>query len=164
VSKELQRVTFTEFLLNFETLPKAPSTGLRKMSDLTGMIFDKLLPVESLDENFFGVKWRCRCLCGGTRDVWSKNLLRGVVGDCGCRALWKTKKRRAVAKKKRQAARAARLVEQQERRERNAIAKKKRKALLKQTRAAAMKRWDDYYRGNKTTPENEPEQCEQKAA
>jgi hypothetical protein len=140
----MERVTFTEFLVNFETLPKAPS-GLNKKSDLTGLIFDKLLPVERLDENFFGVKWRCRCLCGGTRNVWSKNLLRGVVGDCGCRTLWKTKKRRAVAKKKRQAARAARLVEQQERRERNAVAKKKRKALLKQTKAAALKRWAGYY-------------------
>ena len=144
MSQELRRVTFTEFLVNFETLPKAPS-GLNKKSDLSGLIFDKLLPIERLQENFFGIKWRCRCLSGGTRDVWSKDLLRGVVGDCGCRALWKTKKRRAVAKKKRQAARAARLIERQEQRQRDAIAKRKRKALLKQTKAAALKRWADYY-------------------
>jgi hypothetical protein len=148
VSQELRRVTFTEFLLNFETLPKAPS-NLNKKSDLTGLIFDKLLPVESLDENFFGVKWGCRCLCGGTRDVWSKNLLRGIVGDCGCRAMWRTKKRRKVAKKKRQAVRAARFIARQEQRDHYAIAKQKRKKLLLQTKAAALKRWADYRRANR---------------
>lgn len=151
---ELKRVTFTEFLLNYKTLPKAPSIGLHKKSDLSGLIFDKLLPVERLEVNYFnGVKWRCRCHCTGTRDVWSKNLLRGVVGDCGCRALWKTKKRRATAKKKRQA---ARLLDQQEQREHYAIAKKKRKALLTQTRAAALKRWADYRRANRVA---ELERC-----
>lgn len=158
MSDEIKRVTWEEFMLHFDALPKAPN-GLNRKSDLCGFIFGKLLVVQRLDENYFGIKWRCRCVCGGMRDVWSKNLLRAVVVDCKCREKWRKKKQRQKARKERREAWLLELqrrakekaAQRQQRHERNAVFqreeadfRRRRSARREQCRAAARKRWNDY--------------------
>jgi len=146
-TRQLKRVGWSEFRRDFKSLPKAPD-NLSKHSDLSGLIFGKLLVCEQVDANFFGVKWSCRCLSGGRRDVWSNKLLRGIVTDCGCRLKWKKAKRRLKARKLRVEQRALKLeqgrLEKQTRPERYAAMQKRDADRRQQCREAAMKRWADH--------------------
>jgi hypothetical protein len=76
--------------------------GLMKMHDLTGVPFGKLLAIEQVPgvANLHGILWNCRCVCSPYRwrQVWSKQLLTGLVRDCGCVKKQRTKKRRQRAK------------------------------------------------------------------
>lgn len=49
--------------------------------DLTGERFGKLVVLEYNPKSF---RWRCKCDCGGERNVLSSNLRRGLAGSCGC--------------------------------------------------------------------------------
>jgi uncharacterized protein (DUF433 family) len=50
----------------------------------TGRRFGRL-SVMRLDENSFGRKWICACLCGKEKSVLTESLRQGVVTSCGCR-------------------------------------------------------------------------------
>lgn len=53
--------------------------------DLTGKRFGMLTVLESLDEREDGYRvWRCRCDCGNTVKVNTKQLNRGTMTSCGC--------------------------------------------------------------------------------
>ena len=58
----------------------------RKIKDLTGQRFGRLVAVEPTKERSPGgsVMWLCRCDCGSTLEVWQSNLLGGRSKSCGC--------------------------------------------------------------------------------
>lgn len=52
---------------------------------LVGKKFGKLTVLEPTGKTINGKKqWRCRCDCGGYKDVLSTNLTNGHVQSCGC--------------------------------------------------------------------------------
>lgn len=57
-----------------------------KALDLKGLKFDRLLVCERITRPGVNgyVMWRCACDCGGTKDVASTHLKRGLVRSCGC--------------------------------------------------------------------------------
>ena len=97
-----RRLTYTDFLIlhgkpYFE--PMTPE-GVRKFDDLSGIPFDKLLPISPViaSANFLGPRWSCRCICNGRRQVRAKHLLSGIVSDCGCRKRSRFRKRKQRAR------------------------------------------------------------------
>lgn len=53
--------------------------------ELIGKRFGRLVVVERVPSARPGsAMWRCRCDCGGTKDVASKYLSNGTVSSCGC--------------------------------------------------------------------------------
>lgn len=57
-----------------------------KSIDLTGQRFGRLTAVEPEGRDKHGnVLWRCRCDCGGTSIVVTRNLLNSNSTSCGCR-------------------------------------------------------------------------------
>lgn len=59
-------------------------TSNRKIRDLTGQRFGRLLVVERSNAIGEQVKWHCICDCGNECDVLSGNLLNGHTVSCGC--------------------------------------------------------------------------------
>lgn len=54
-------------------------------SDITGQRFGRLTAIEPVSKAKDGQYiWRCKCDCGGTKDVILGNLKYGSVQSCGC--------------------------------------------------------------------------------
>lgn len=51
--------------------------------DLIGQRFGKLVAIENYSRNGKSF-WKCKCDCGGSRDVETYNLVHQKVFDCGC--------------------------------------------------------------------------------
>ncbi len=53
--------------------------------NLTGMKFGRLTALEPVrTEEKRGVIWKCRCECGGEKEVPARYLIRGQTASCGC--------------------------------------------------------------------------------
>lgn len=58
---------------------------MRKMMDLTGQRFDRLLVISAIPHNLGEQrKWLCRCDCGNEVTVFGGNLKRGLTRSCRC--------------------------------------------------------------------------------
>lgn len=70
----------------------------RTIGDISGQRFGRLTAVEPLPErNRAGeVVWRCRCDCGGEKDVSAPQLKSGFVRSCGCMISEKMQKMSAL--------------------------------------------------------------------
>lgn len=53
--------------------------------DLTGKRFGLLVAERPVGNKSRGILWRCRCDCGGSKDIVSFRLTRGIYGSCGCK-------------------------------------------------------------------------------
>jgi hypothetical protein len=72
---------------------------MKNHSDLIGQLFGKLRVLHHVTgvANQKGILWRCRCTCRKYAkhcDVWSYDLLKGRVADCGCVGAARKRKRR----------------------------------------------------------------------
>ncbi|MFH1933316.1 MAG: hypothetical protein ABIN18_17205 [Pseudomonadota bacterium] len=68
---------------------------MRKLIDLTGKRFGRLLVIERADNNKWGhTQWKCRCDCGEIAVVSMGSLRNGRTKSCGC--LQKEKVRECV--------------------------------------------------------------------
>ena len=57
----------------------------RKIRDITGMRFGRLVAIEPTNRRCCGrVYWLCRCDCGNVCETLSGNLLGGNTRSCGC--------------------------------------------------------------------------------
>jgi hypothetical protein len=60
----------------------------RVPADLTGQKFGKLTVIKLLGKTVYsGVfqrVWHCACVCGKTKAVIQRHLVRGVINSCGC--------------------------------------------------------------------------------
>ena len=57
----------------------------RKITDITGMQFDRLKAVKFVERDRFGnPMWLCECKCGNTVVVRVPSLLNGSTTSCGC--------------------------------------------------------------------------------
>ena len=64
---------------------KTKSCGCLKIKDLTGQKFGKLTVICSTKKRKNGgVVWECKCDCGNTAFVNSRNLISGNTQSCGC--------------------------------------------------------------------------------
>jgi hypothetical protein len=100
---EAERRIWIDFLLTY-TKPVKPREGLHKAQDMTGERFGKLVVIGHVSgeaTHSDGLRWRCRCACGGHREAWGSALVRGMARDCGCTALWAKLRRRARRRKER---------------------------------------------------------------
>jgi hypothetical protein len=51
----------------------------------SGSVFGKLTTIEVVKINVAGKKvWQCSCECGGSREVSTAQLRKGVLTSCGC--------------------------------------------------------------------------------
>jgi hypothetical protein len=104
--QQRERQIYLDFLRTNEK-PVPPPKGLRKLQDLTGIVFHKLVVIGNVrGEGTFigGIRWRLRCLCCSKRTVeaYATDLITGRVTDCGCSQEWarrKRKQRRRLARK-----------------------------------------------------------------
>lgn len=56
-----------------------------KHNDLSGMLFGRLTVIkESGRTKDRHILWKCKCECGNTVDVSSRDLLSGHTKSCGC--------------------------------------------------------------------------------
>jgi hypothetical protein len=100
---EAEHKIWTDFLVSY-TKPAKPREGLHKSQDLTGEQFGKLVAIGRVSGEATysdGLRWRCRCACGGAREAWGSALVRGIATDCGCRERWAKLRRRARRRKDR---------------------------------------------------------------
>lgn len=59
----------------------------KKITDLVGQRFSRLVVIEPIEENEHGtIIWKCLCDCGNYKNVSTKNLRNGRVRSCGCLA------------------------------------------------------------------------------
>lgn len=59
--------------------------GEKKIKDLTGQRFGKLVAIERLDEKYGNsYLWKCRCDCGNLVNVSASALISGNKKSCGC--------------------------------------------------------------------------------
>ncbi len=56
----------------------------RKLVDLTGYRFERLVVLEYLGREHHSSKWRCRCDCGEEIIVQASALRAGTTKSCGC--------------------------------------------------------------------------------
>lgn len=56
----------------------------RKINDLTGRVFGRLLVVRQNGKLGTGIAWLCVCDCGKTTTVRSQCLTEGQTQSCGC--------------------------------------------------------------------------------
>lgn len=56
----------------------------RRLIDLTGKRFGRLLVLARADEGEQMPRWQCRCDCGTITEVIGANLRRGLTLSCGC--------------------------------------------------------------------------------
>jgi hypothetical protein len=100
---EAERRIWIDFLLSYEK-PVKPRAEIHKSQDLTGERFGKLVAIGRVSGEATysdGLRWRCRCICGGAREAWGSALVRGIATDCGCRERWVKLRRRARRRKDR---------------------------------------------------------------
>lgn len=60
--------------------------GERKLIDLTGKKFGRLLVLERAENRGKQVYWKCRCECGNTKEINGAKLKNGHTKSCGCLA------------------------------------------------------------------------------
>ena len=61
------------------------TTTSKRTKDLSGQRFGRLQVIaQAANDSENRAVWRCRCDCGGTRDVKAANLMRGETRSCGC--------------------------------------------------------------------------------
>lgn len=53
------------------------------LRDLTGRRFGRLLVIGRA-ESAYDTMWRCKCECGGLKDIASSSLIAGLTRSCGC--------------------------------------------------------------------------------
>lgn len=59
----------------------------KKMSDITGQKFNRLVAIEPHSKNKWGnVVWKCKCECGNEHLAAEGKLKQGKVKSCGCLA------------------------------------------------------------------------------
>lgn len=63
---------------------KARKTSERKLEDLTGQRFGKLVVVSRAPTENKSTRWNCRCDCGNETVVLAENLKKGHTSSCGC--------------------------------------------------------------------------------
>lgn len=56
----------------------------RKIEDLTGKRFGRLVVVERTKNRGKHAAWKCDCDCGNTAEISSTNLISGHTTSCGC--------------------------------------------------------------------------------
>jgi hypothetical protein len=54
--------------------------------DVTGIRFDKLVPLYPIGRQSYGIIWRCKCDCGNICDIRTSYLRNGHTRSCGCLA------------------------------------------------------------------------------
>lgn len=54
------------------------------MLDLTGKKFGRLTVLNRVPSRSSNIKWLCVCDCGGSKEILSSNLVRGLTQSCGC--------------------------------------------------------------------------------
>ena len=66
---------------------------MRKLIDLTGRKFGRLIVIKRVYPNtkWRQVRWLCKCDCGKENIVTTNGLRSGFIQSCGC--LWNDKKR-----------------------------------------------------------------------
>lgn len=57
---------------------------MSKSKDLTGQRFERLIVIKRVGIKNSSQNWECKCDCGNTKIVSSKNLMYGFVRSCGC--------------------------------------------------------------------------------
>lgn len=67
--------------------------GRRRLKDLSGRRFGRLVALERSGTADGRALWRCRCDCGKSVDALSSNLIRGASQSCGCVAREKASER-----------------------------------------------------------------------
>ena len=63
---------------------KREETSRRKLIDLTGRRFGKLVVIERAENVGKRIKWKCQCDCGKQTVVYGENLVKGHTTSCGC--------------------------------------------------------------------------------
>lgn len=63
---------------------KSELTSERKLEDLTGQRFGRLVVVERAETTHVSTRWKCQCDCGNTCIVLAQNLKKGHTISCGC--------------------------------------------------------------------------------
>lgn len=63
---------------------KSELTSERKLEDLTGKRFGRLVVVERADTTNVSTRWKCKCDCGKDCIVLAQNLKKGHTTSCGC--------------------------------------------------------------------------------
>jgi hypothetical protein len=63
--------------------PEYVPSSTKTLIDLAGQRFGRWLVVARAASHK-GTKWRCRCDCGGEKDVDAPSLRRGLSTSCGC--------------------------------------------------------------------------------
>lgn len=59
-------------------------TSKRKLEDLTGKRFGRLVVVSRAETTHVSTRWNCKCDCGNTCTVLAQNLKKGHTTSCGC--------------------------------------------------------------------------------
>lgn len=64
---------------------------MSNIENLTGMVFGRLTVIERADDHICPSgqhirQWKCRCSCGNTTIVSSRNLKTGNTASCGCKS------------------------------------------------------------------------------
>ena len=96
--QQREKKLYLDFVLS-EAKPAPPPKGLRKLQDLAGVRFFKLVAVghvQGSGNEFDGIRWRLLCRCGSKRTVHASavDLISGRVRDCGCAKQWTRRKRK----------------------------------------------------------------------
>ena len=63
---------------------KSEMTSKRKLEDLTGQRFGRLVVIERAETTHVSTRWKCRCDCGVECTVLAQNLKKGHTTSCGC--------------------------------------------------------------------------------
>lgn len=63
---------------------KSELTSDRKLEDLTGQRFGRLIVIERAETTHVSTRWKCKCDCGKECIVLAQNLKKGHTISCGC--------------------------------------------------------------------------------
>ncbi len=63
---------------------KKELTSERKLEDLTGKRFGRLVVIERAETIHVSTRWKCKCDCGNECIVLAQNLKKGHTISCGC--------------------------------------------------------------------------------
>jgi len=70
---------------------------MRKLIDLTGQRFEKLIVLARIENNKFGqTRWSCQCDCGNKTEVDGYKLTTNNTKSCGCLSREKTRLRSTI--------------------------------------------------------------------
>lgn len=56
----------------------------KDINNISGYKYNKLLVIEKIGTGRRGVIWKCKCECGGYKNIASSDLKSGQVKSCGC--------------------------------------------------------------------------------